>query len=113
MLHAYNATNLALELYNSSQNSTRDHPGGAVKMTAPVVTSGKVYVGAEFALSVYGPSIFLNAPTISPAGGAFTNSVTAVFSAAKTASSTRARSASASALDARRLAMSPPKWIKL
>jgi uncharacterized repeat protein (TIGR03806 family) len=49
-------------------------------MTAPVVTSGKVYVGAEFALSVYGPSIFLNAPTISPAGGAFTNSVTVTLS---------------------------------
>jgi len=80
VLHAYNATNLALELYNSSQNLTRDNPGGAVKMTAPVVAGGKVYVGAEYAVSVFGPAIFLTAPVISPAGGAFTNSVAITLS---------------------------------
>jgi len=75
VLHAYNATNLALELYNSSQNLARDNPGPAVKMVPPVIAGGKVYVGAQYAVSVFGPAIFLPAPTISPSGGAFIDSV--------------------------------------
>jgi hypothetical protein len=53
-LYAYDATNLATQLYSSKTNQTRDNPGPAIKFTVPTIANGKVYVTTQSGLAVYG-----------------------------------------------------------
>jgi hypothetical protein len=55
VLHAYDATNLAHELYNSNQASAaRDQLGAGNKFITPTVADGKVFVGTTNSVAVFG-----------------------------------------------------------
>jgi hypothetical protein len=74
-LHAFDASNLANELYNSQMNSARDALGSFVKFSMPVAANGKVYIGTGNSLAVFGLlnqspqpllSALVNAATLQP-----------------------------------------------
>lgn len=52
VLHAYDATNLATELYNSTQGSNVKFSGN--KFITPMVANGRVYVGTQTSVVVFG-----------------------------------------------------------
>jgi hypothetical protein len=54
VLHAYDATDVSRELYNSAQDPSRDGLWGAVKFATPTVARGKVFVGTQYGLAVFG-----------------------------------------------------------
>jgi hypothetical protein len=55
VLHAYDATNLAHELYNSNQAAGgRDTFGAGNKFITPTIVNGRVYVGTPTGVAVFG-----------------------------------------------------------
>jgi len=77
VLLAYDATNLANLLYSTNANLVQDNPGSEDSFVVPTIANGKVYVGAEGLIDVYGllgitPTAA--APVISPTGSTFTGS---------------------------------------
>jgi Abnormal spindle-like microcephaly-assoc'd, ASPM-SPD-2-Hydin len=69
ILYAYDATNVATMLYNSGQDGNRDQLGCGNKFQTPTIADGKVYVGTQTQLDVFGllgtpsgPAVYLSIP---------------------------------------------------
>jgi hypothetical protein len=72
VLRAYPANDLTTELYDSGQAGLRDQSGQAVKFEAPTIVNGKVYVGTQSGVAVFGPLADAT-PALYGQTGAFVN----------------------------------------
>ncbi len=71
ILYAYDASNVASMLYNSAQVPQRDQGGCGNKFQTPTIANGKVYVGTQNELDVFGllgnqsgPAVYLSQPCL-------------------------------------------------
>ena len=55
VLHAYDATNLGRELYNSGQAANGHDKFAGNKFITPMIANGRVYVGTPTSVAVFGP----------------------------------------------------------
>jgi hypothetical protein len=81
-VYAYDATNVSSLLYISTHNEARDAPGAAVRFATPTIANGKVFVGTQDSVAVYG---LLNseqaaAPTFTPGGGTYASAQSVTLS---------------------------------
>ncbi len=93
-LHAFNAENLAQELWNSVTNSSRDSVGSPGKFVIPVVANGRVYMATSTnTVQVYGllpstpPTYSISGQLTSSAGGGVAGTTVSI-SGATTATTT-------------------------
>jgi hypothetical protein len=63
LMSAFDATDLA-EVYNTNDNQSRDQLGNTAHLISPLIANGKVYVGTQTQLQVYG--LF---PALNPLAG--------------------------------------------
>jgi hypothetical protein len=54
VLYAYNAEDLSQKLYDSNQSGTRDQFGPGNKFITPTVSNGRVYLGTQTGVAVFG-----------------------------------------------------------
>jgi len=85
VLHAYDATDLTKELYNSNQAANnRDLGGLPVKFVEPTVVNGKVIVGSQSQVDVYGLLASSSAqtapPTFTPPAGNYSTAQSVTIS---------------------------------
>ena len=81
-LYAFDANNVANELWDSTMNSARDNFGNFAKFVPPLVVNGKVYVATQSKqVAVYGLLTATTAtPTFSPAPGSYTSAQSVTLS---------------------------------
>ena len=54
------------ELYNTNQAGTRDQPTGTVKFAPPTIANGKVYLGTQNGIAIYGRFDAASSPPTAP-----------------------------------------------
>lgn len=74
-LYAYDATNITRKLYSSTDVPGRDLMGTAVKFVTPLVDGGRVYVGTQTEVDVFGLGKFCANPVIGTASGTYNSPI--------------------------------------
>jgi hypothetical protein len=88
VLHAYDATDLSKELYNSNMAGTRDQFGSGNKFITPTIANGKVYVGTTNGVGAFGLLAPPGNASVSPPNLSFAGQFVGTTSSAQTATLT-------------------------